>query len=205
MGEKVREADWRLLELEPGASLAEVHRAYHRRKALYSEETLATYNLMGDEERAAWVERIEDAYRRIVRALSAGGGVDAGDRRPDGTGVAAGTARPAGSDRPPTPVPATPRAPARRPIVRLPEAPSPEERPGAYLRAYREARSLSIETLSEETRIRKAHIEALEAEAWDSLPPPVYVRGFVLQLARALGIPDTEVLVEAVLARLRAG
>ncbi len=205
MSDEPQKEDWEILDLAPGAPVAEVHRAYQARKAIYAEDALATYNLLGDAEREALLARMEEAYRRIVRAASAVDGslgappdrtraaspppvsdTDEGVRRePPGLG---GRSAPAAAQR---------WTPVR-------DAPPPEAQPGAYLRAYRLARGRSVEALSTETRIRRAHIEALEAERWDALPPPVYVRGFVLQLGRALGLPDAPALAEIVLERLNA-
>ena len=42
------------------------------------------------------------------------------------------------------------------------------------------------------TRIRRVHLEAMEAGDWDSLPPGVYIRGLLKSYARAVGIsPDS--------------
>lgn len=58
--------DYKLLDLEDGASIEDVRRAYHRMKALYAESSLATYSLMADEERSGMLHRIEKAYMRIT-------------------------------------------------------------------------------------------------------------------------------------------
>jgi hypothetical protein len=68
---KPRDEDWEILELEPDAELSEVRRAYRRRRTLYETDTLATYNLLEDDERAAMIARIDEAYERIVGAASA--------------------------------------------------------------------------------------------------------------------------------------
>ena len=65
-----RDEDWEILELEPGAELGEVRRAYRRRRALYEPDTLATYNLLEEDERVAMVARIDEAYERLVGAAS---------------------------------------------------------------------------------------------------------------------------------------
>jgi flagellar biosynthesis protein FlhG len=61
--------DYRVLDLEDGATLKDVRRAYHRMKALYAESSLATYSLMTDEERSGTLHRIEKAYMRITSTL----------------------------------------------------------------------------------------------------------------------------------------
>ncbi len=61
--------DYRLLDLEDGATLEEVRHAYHRMKALYADSSLATYSLITDEERSGILHRIEKAYMRITAIL----------------------------------------------------------------------------------------------------------------------------------------
>ena len=62
--------------------------------------------------------------------------------------------------------------------------------PGSYLRHLRLARGLSLDQVARETRIRRALLEILEEERLDDLPAAVYVRGFVVQIARLLESPD---------------
>lgn len=65
---------------------------------------------------------------------------------------------------------------------------------GALLREEREKKGLSHQQVSEMTRLRRHMIEALEDEAWDLLPPPVFVRGFVRSYTRALGLDEKKFL-----------
>ena len=65
---------------------------------------------------------------------------------------------------------------------------------GTYLRAEREARSISLDELSRTTRIPRQRLEALERGALDELPARVYVRGFVSSCARELGLARADVL-----------
>ncbi|MFH1125365.1 MAG: helix-turn-helix transcriptional regulator, partial [Pseudomonadota bacterium] len=65
---------------------------------------------------------------------------------------------------------------------------------GALLKAEREKKGLSHQQVSEMTRLRRHMIEALEAEAWDLLPPPVFVRGFVRSYIKALGLDEKKFL-----------
>ncbi|NWF99344.1 MAG: helix-turn-helix domain-containing protein, partial [Thermoanaerobaculaceae bacterium] len=66
--------------------------------------------------------------------------------------------------------------------------------PAGYLRRLRELRGLSLADIAQRTKIRPAILAALEAEDVALLPAPVYVRGFVLQIAKLLGAPDPEAL-----------
>ncbi len=81
-------------------------------------------------------------------------------------------------------------------------APDPAERPGAYLRYQRIRRGLSLEAVAAETKIRPSLLTQLESDSFDQMPAPVYVRGFVLQVARMLGLPDADVVAAAYLERL---
>lgn len=58
---------------------------------------------------------------------------------------------------------------------------------GALLRASREARQLSLDELSQRTRIMVSHIAALEADTLDAVPQ-TFVRGYARSLAAVLGI-----------------
>lgn len=64
---------------------------------------------------------------------------------------------------------------------------------GAQLRRVREARGLSLQALSEQTKVSLAHLENIEAERFAQLPPPVYLRGFLMLIARALKLDPLRV------------
>lgn len=66
---------------------------------------------------------------------------------------------------------------------------------GATLRDTRKKLGLDIRTVEEETKIRIKYLRALEAEEWDVLPSPAYVRGFLRTYGELLGL-DAEVLVD---------
>lgn len=59
---------------------------------------------------------------------------------------------------------------------------------GALFRDEREKQGLSYVQISQLIRIRPHILEALENEDWDSLPSPVFVKGFIRSYARALGM-----------------
>jgi flagellar biosynthesis protein FlhG len=175
MSREPRVDDWRALGLEPGATLDEVHDAYTRRKALYSPDSLATYSLHDDDERERMLDDIESAYRRILDAerAAAAAGANSSDA----------VERPA-ADRPSGP------------------APPADERPGAHLRHHRLRHGITLEHLAQETKIRASLLELLESEAFEELPATVYVRGFVIQCGRSLGLPDPEAVASAYLAKM---
>ena len=64
--------------------------------------------------------------------------------------------------------------------------------PGQQLTAARNARHLSIDELSQRTKIRGSILRAIEEDRYEALPRVrVYVRGFVQSFAAAVGMePD---------------
>lgn len=64
---------------------------------------------------------------------------------------------------------------------------------GATLRKIREIRRYSLDDIAQITKISKTYIIALEEEAYAKLPAPVFIRGFLLQIAKTLKIPTEEV------------
>jgi flagellar biosynthesis protein FlhG len=83
-------------------------------------------------------------------------------------------------------------AEAARTPVRAPAALPPLDvaRPGRYLRLCREHLGLALAELSARTRIRR--LDHIEDERFAELPPEPYLRGYVTQYARALGIAEAE-------------
>jgi cytoskeleton protein RodZ len=65
---------------------------------------------------------------------------------------------------------------------------------GERLRSAREALGLSLEEIEGATHIRRAYLHALENEAFEALPGPVYAKGFLRSYAAYLGLPPRELL-----------
>ncbi len=65
---------------------------------------------------------------------------------------------------------------------------------GQILKAAREEAGLTIADMVRTTRIRTAAIQALEAEDFDALPAPVFVRGFIRSYCREVDLDALEIL-----------
>lgn len=59
---------------------------------------------------------------------------------------------------------------------------------GEDLRRARETAGFTLEDINRRTRIPKKYLEALEEEAFQTLPAPVYVRTFLRAYAKAVGL-----------------
>jgi len=64
---------------------------------------------------------------------------------------------------------------------------------GDVLRRAREARGLTIQQVCDRTKITRHHIENLEADRYDRLPAPVYLRGILMAVARELRLDPQRV------------
>ncbi len=65
---------------------------------------------------------------------------------------------------------------------------------GEELKREREIRGISLKEISDETKISKRFLEALERNDHKTLPAPVFTRGFVRQYSRYLGINAEEMV-----------
>jgi Helix-turn-helix domain len=83
--------------------------------------------------------------------------------------------------------------------------PDPVRSTGAYLRWKREQAGLSIGQLVDRTKIGATTLEDIETERVDRLPPRVYLRGFVYEFARCLGLADAFQLSEFYMKRVSTG
>jgi cytoskeletal protein RodZ len=63
---------------------------------------------------------------------------------------------------------------------------------GARLREAREAKGVSVDVLSGQTRIHVRHLRALEEAREDLLPEPFYVKSFVRKVGDALGLDGAD-------------
>jgi cytoskeleton protein RodZ len=67
---------------------------------------------------------------------------------------------------------------------------------GDRLRREREMRSITLDEISESTKISRRHLEALEGEHFDQLPGGVFNKGFVRAYAHFLGIDEDQAVAD---------
>ena len=66
--------------------------------------------------------------------------------------------------------------------------------PGARLREAREAADIDIDSIATSLLLDRKIVEALEEDAFDRLPAPTFVRGYLDSYARVLGVPAGPIL-----------
>jgi hypothetical protein len=119
---------------------------------------------------------------------------------PSGSVCGEGGARQDAAAAPPSPAP-EPTRPSReaRPACPIPRPccdalPSEETHyTGEALRRAREARGVTIAQLCERTKILRSHMENVEADRYEKLPAPVYLRGILMALAKELRLDGQRV------------
>lgn len=195
------DSHYELLEVPPTASFEDIRRANRRIRDVYGAESIAISGLYDPASLEAVHRRLDLAYTSLM---------DAAKRKeydlelfPDGVPMPV-TPPPSSFDgggaRPPAKVddPAT--------IVIRPPMPdvSPQtEFSGPLLRQIREAVGVELREIAERSKIGMSYLHALEGEVFAKLPAAVYVRGFLAEYARALGL-DPERVKQTYLQRYRA-
>jgi flagellar biosynthesis protein FlhG len=219
--EDLEEVDhYRVLEVVPKASPKEVQSAYQLLKKTYDPETTYLSSLMEAPGLRDLQTRIEGAYRTLIflesrseydrhmREKSAAGSAGppapslelaGGEAVPGPTGEPGAVPPPASSaaTEPAPPVhpegdaAASPQTPAVEPTPAPSTLPTPTS--GAELRDARQRLRLSLETIAERTKIRRAYLQAIEEERFSDLPAAVFLRGFLREYARCLGLQAEDV------------
>jgi cytoskeleton protein RodZ len=67
---------------------------------------------------------------------------------------------------------------------------------GDRIRREREMRGITLDEITESTKISRRHLEALETEHFDQLPGGVFNKGFVRAYARFLGIDEDQAVAD---------
>jgi hypothetical protein len=169
-----------VLAVPKGAPRDVVEAAYREGRALYDEASVATYSILDSEERRAVRARIDEAYRVLSDPILRG----AYDRE---LGL------------PPAPTPPSPAAVAIAERSRVVVLPDPVT--GADLKRFRESRGVPLSRIVADSKVGTRTFEDIENDRFDRLPAPVYVRGFIQEYARSVGL-DPHATAASFLARL---
>ena len=70
------------------------------------------------------------------------------------------------------------------------------ESPGKLLKRERETRSISLEQISNFTKIKQHHLKAIEEDRYELLPPALYVKGFLMGYARYLDLDPRDIVLQ---------
>ena len=201
---------YEILDLHPGAAPHEIQAAYLRAKETYSPESPALYSIFSEQEAKELLRLIEEAYHTLSnqarrekydQSLNLQSNKKASSNQDPPTN---GRLSPVdGSAKPFKTESSTNNLPEGHGRTRIStyqidlaveeEIAETETFDGAFLQKVRKYKQVSIERMSEETRISKSYLSAVESDQFEKLPAPVFVRGFVVQIAKTLGLDDQKV------------
>jgi curved DNA-binding protein CbpA len=188
-----------VLGVSPRATQEQIDKAYQFLRQMYDDVSLATYSLLDPEEARAARARVNQAYEALkepVRRQDYDASLDAARERtvvpfPPATAAAAPT------PRAPDPEPAPPHP--HPPLVPASALTGPVT--GESLRQFREQRGISLQAISASSKVGVRFFEYIEADRHSDLPARVYLRSFLQEYARAVGL-DPNGVADAYIARL---
>lgn len=203
---------YEVLEVPQSAQHQEIVSAYQRAKEAYSPDSPALYTMFTKEEAAELRKLIEEAFQTLgnqkkrreydLQLLSESSKANAksgqdhaptievrnfsNDITPHKPTQSSATNRPANNDKK-----------KNENFVADPqfekEISERAQFDGAFLKKVRLYKKIELEQIVKETRVSKSYLTAIESDDFSSLPAPVFLRGFLIQLARYLGLKETDV------------
>lgn len=189
---------YEILEAHPHSDQLEISRAYEKMKVTYSFDNPALYTIFNAEEARDLIRLIEEAYsvlgnktlrsiydEKIAKSLTQKVDLSVSAIQQQALTMAQ-EFKPSHSVHIEKPQ-----------FVADPEMESAmreqQDWSGEFLRSVREYKQVSVEKMSEITKIGSHYIRAIEDMDVKNLPAVVFVRGYVIQIARTLGLDDKKV------------
>lgn len=207
---------YEILEVAPNAGPADIYNAYQRACSTYSPKSPALYSMFTPAEAAQLMTMIEEAYQTLShQARRREYDIRIGLAKAPAPQMAA-------APLPSTPQKASPQpdndrwvGPVKVQPARKDDLPqgfartkfsvyeikpdmereiaSATEIDGLFLQKIRLYKGVSLEYMSDEIRVIKSTLVALEANDLEALPVAVFTRGFVVQIARLLGLDERKI------------
>ncbi len=198
---------YELLGVSPRASHEEIKDAYEDTMRIYSEESVATYCLVGPEEREELLERLFEAYKTLTN--------EEARRKYNKSLIKSGEYSVQDLDFVEEPKTRLREVKTEDLIKKDKEEEGNNERHGSretYLfekltyvtgkeiQKVRSEKGIGLEEVYRKTNIPRRILECIEDENFDVLPEIVYLKGFLKAYAKLLGV-DQEKMAEGFLKR----
>lgn len=210
---------YEILEIPEDADADTIHRGYLRAKNAYTQDSLALYSLMSQEECDQILEFIEEAYSILsslpkreqydmARGLNNRShyGISSRGGSQESLSIHENTE---GHSPSKTSQSVFKLMANMRYTLEFETDPKFEKEieqtsdfSGEFLRQIREYKKVDIPRMAEMTKISKTYIRYIEDESFEKLPAPVYVRGFVYQYAKILKL-NPELVANSFLFRMK--
>ncbi len=191
MSEGSRTNYYEILELGTSAAQHEITKAYDRAKKTYSGDNPAIYTIFSEKEARDLLKLIEEAYsvlgNKTLRTIY--------DQRllgkySEGLDLSFDSILTASRQNFPEPKEKSQKISYRIDENMEKEIQAQTEWTGEFLKKVREYKNIPIERMSEKTKINVFYLSAVEANDKMNLPAPVFVRGYVVQIAKVLGLNE---------------
>lgn len=207
---------YQVLEISAEASLEQIDAAYQHMTTMVSDDSLALYAMMGEDEATQLRALVEEAYALLsdprrrqaydfnqrqtsglgprdgapaAARLHALGRLDEGERQE--ASAPGALEKSLSPSLPPKPPVGSSGAKGRRaPFVVRPTEPldQAQQYSGEVLRALRLSAGATLEDVSDMTKVGLRYLTAIENNDFSALPARVYIRGFLKEYARTLGL-----------------
>lgn len=182
---------YEILEITSNSAQHEVTTAYERAKSTYSGDNPAIYTIFSENEARELLTLIEEAYailgnktlRSIYDQRLLGGKVQNLDLSYDSILNASKALFP------------ETKTVEKKPQYEVNENFEKEiqditQWDGSHLKKVREYKKISLERMSEKTKINPWYLTAIENNDSTNLPASVFVRGYVIQICKELGLKE---------------
>lgn len=187
---------YEILEISPHCPQHEITTSYERLKSTYSGENPAIYSIFSENEAREYLRMVEEAYsvlgNKTLRALydeKMGQGLN---RRENISFESLQAESKTVFNEMPKKVSTFKIShPVNNEMEK--EIKSRTDWDGEFLRQVREYKQVSLEKMSEVTKVSSFYINAIEAMEPQNLPAIVFVRGYVGQIAKTLGLNEKAV------------
>jgi flagellar biosynthesis protein FlhG len=177
---------YEVLEVRPTATPKEIQRAYEQAKETFDVDSLAIYSLFSQGEVKEIQEAIEEAYRILMDEESR--------RTYDQTQFQTVGGLP--TEEPSEGRELSEEKKTYLSFTGLSFNAEGEVYRGKALKQIRERMGVDPQTIARETKIAMKTLEWIEEEAFEKLPPLVYLKGFLKSYARSLGLDPPKVIEE---------
>lgn len=199
---------YELLEIPPNAGPTDIYNAYQRARTTYSPNSPAIYSMFTPEEAVQLMGLVEEAYQTLSHQA----------RRKE-YDIKIGLAKQPPPPKPVEPLRTKSQdqwiGPVKVSVGKQEVLPSgfartkfsvyeikpdieseierAEEIDGQFIQKVRLYKGVTLDQMSEEIRVIKSTLVALEANDLEALPVAVFTRGFVVQMARLLNLNERKI------------
>ena len=187
MSEKPGQTYYDILDVSIGATGEEIHQAFLRSKNTYSPSSPALYSVFSEDEAKELLRLIDEAYavlghaerRKLYDEKLENGNLEA-------TNVS-GLERTL-NDKSEAPIRLDRHKEVQTDDIFEEEIQNQSIFDGTFLQRVRLYKKITLEEMASVTRIGRNYLMAVENNDFESLPAPVFIRGFIVQYAKSLGL-----------------